>query len=165
MMMTIWWSKATRLLEFSRSRLALKEDLGHPVPAWKTWHLLRDRQTEELGILVVGWHICDIYYVHPPAVLVQQTIPRLFREKSGLASFLSELHKWTIPCDTYVTPPLGKTYQNIPYNPTLFYALHTIPYLCQATYHITPYHAILDRPTPHHIADRWLLQLCNVTDP
>ena len=51
MIMTIWWSKATRLLEFSRSRPQAEPDLRT--------RLFCDRgggqRTEELGILVVGF--------------------------------------------------------------------------------------------------------------
>ena len=45
MIMTIWWSKATQLLEFSRSRPQADPDLRTRFFLWRT---------EELGILVVG---------------------------------------------------------------------------------------------------------------
>ena len=57
-MMTIWWSKASQLLEFSRSWPQYPPPACQPVKRDETWHILRDRQTdrqtEELGILVVG---------------------------------------------------------------------------------------------------------------
>ena len=50
MIMTIWWSKATRLLEFSRSR---PQGLLTCGPGF---FVTEDRQTEELGILVSGFY-------------------------------------------------------------------------------------------------------------
>ena len=50
MIMTIWWSKATRLLEFSRSCLFApwhEEEVG---PGF----FVTEEEEEELGILVVG---------------------------------------------------------------------------------------------------------------
>ena len=56
MMMTIWWSKATRLLEFSRSYLGSPEVRGAAATRlFCDGHILRDGRTEELGILVVGF--------------------------------------------------------------------------------------------------------------
>ena len=49
--MTIWWSKATRLLEFSRScRKRYAGNNCNPAFLWRKFFV-----TEELGILVVGW--------------------------------------------------------------------------------------------------------------
>ena len=54
MMMTIWWSKATRLLEFSRS-LQGSVDLEHAAEKRGTF-CVTGGQAEELGILVVGFY-------------------------------------------------------------------------------------------------------------
>ena len=58
MIMTIRWSKATRLLEFSRSKFAPRHEEEVGSAHLRTW-LFCDRgqrRTEKLGILVVG---CD----------------------------------------------------------------------------------------------------------
>ena len=55
MMMTIWWSKATRLLEFSRSYLgSLYQRYAGNNGTREPGFFVTDGRTEELGILVVG---------------------------------------------------------------------------------------------------------------
>ena len=100
MIMTIWWSKATQLLEFSRSRSQAEPDLRT--------RLFCDRggqRTEELGILVVGCELdilicrrvinlaisCTITsLVILPAALLLGCVGVLYRQVVTLVPFLQE---------------------------------------------------------------------------
>ena len=100
MVMTIWWSKATRLLEFSRS--CLKSEQAEPDQAFCD---RGGQRTEELGILVVGCELdilicrrvinlaisCTITsLVILPAALLLGCVGVLYRQVVTLVPFLQE---------------------------------------------------------------------------